>query len=120
MPKPTNLTLYSLSKFRFLVDSLAYAYSLEWCDEQTGEAEYGSGWFGRIDGPLDFSGMEGEAEMSPADRAFVERCKAGAIICEGPDGRVSVDWFDRPSDLAHEWERIESRIETEQDAEIED
>lgn len=103
-----GLRRYGPGKFDLWVDSYVYGLSLDGsCDEEMGEAD-GPGWYGLIRGvPLaePIEPLDEAATLEPAEVEFL-RNQAGVILSENSDGFVSVDYFERDSDLMAAWGEV--------------
>lgn len=100
-----NLTPYGPGKFSMMVDSVAYAVSLDGCDDETGDVESG-GWFGLLRGAIQvdppFADLTAQ-ELSADDRAYLAQFPGGVIIEEDSSGFVSVCYYRTEAGLNGAW-----------------
>lgn len=69
--------------------------------------------------PLYDEGFKAETQLNEAEKRFL-RPKAGVIIEEHPDSRVTMDYFERISDLEAAWENLKPRAEVAMEEDFED
>ena len=107
-----DLTPYGPGKFQYLVDAWAYELSLAGCDDEAGEAQYGSGWHGLFRGGLKLDPPFGDLvpqwaeKLSEADQAFIRKHQGGLILREDSQGFVEGHWFEKASECEESWGHI--------------
>jgi hypothetical protein len=106
---PTKFTRYGPGKFDLLIDAVTYDYSLDGSlADDCGDTDT-TGWFGLIRGPIDLAGCDRASELTAAEREFLAQ-QQGAILQEGSQGFVSVEYFDNDKELDAAWRFYQRRV----------
>lgn len=116
---------YGPGKFYTILDSFAYAVTLEGADEEASYGDGGEGWFGLLwldddtrkaiseDADNANETLTGEEEQFLDDNVAV-------IFFERSDGIVEADWFDKKADAEKAWAEILVDTEDEEDEDEDD
>ncbi len=97
------------------IDSVTYDYSLDGCDAQEGSVTEDGEWYGLLRGSIVPSAEQVKDEELTADELAYLTNIAGAIIREGSQGFVDVEYYDTVEALEAEWAKIELAFASESD-----
>jgi hypothetical protein len=99
-----DLRPYGPGKFNTMLDAAVWEFSLDGCDEATGDVET-TGWYGLLRGPL--TPAPNSDDLTPSEQAFLRAHPAGAILSEDGQGFVTIEYYRTPAERDRAWARIE-------------
>lgn len=108
-------------RFSTMVNQYVYELSQEGLTDEMMCSD--GSWLGLLaamaDTPLYDEGFKAETQLNEAEKRFLKP-KAGVIIEEHPDGRFTMDYFERTEDLQVAWENLKPRADVASEEDFED
>jgi hypothetical protein len=111
----------SLGKFsgQLLIDEHLYVASLDYVDDEIGDATAGDGWYGLLYHPSGAITVDPSGPLTDEEIAYLKRL-VGVIVHEANDGHVTVSHYLTHSALENSWDHVVTGCTPDDDAILED